>query len=708
MPLVLASVVMADVKPPVNTNSDADQARGDRRAREIDDLRMEAEQRIPLPVPRRIKVLRGQTATFEVRTIEDPAAQRVDFIVRDEPKHGEVSRFRPATGTLARAEISYTPDVNSGASVDFITFAARYPNGRYSAPTQVEFQIATPQPVLELPPNIHFGRIMIGQAGRQTIPITNVGNAPYEKPLEFEEGSPWTWAPEPGETKLRLEPDEQKMVTLKFEPSEPGMRTYRLSVTPGFEDATAQLTGQGVIPFHLTPERLVLTYDPDTRMRSGVLRIEPRSPDEYLLSIKADERLKNAIGERLLLAPGGVREITLYLPPEDPLEFSGSVVVSTPGYSLESEIQAEPAPAYLTVELDNRVGSILDFGDVEPGSEAILELGLRNWGGVDAFARCQLPEPFEAEGAGEVIRVAANSEHRLRVWFRPDERRPYRESVNLAIGENEQLLVTLRANGGPERVAPPSASVGGGTDPGRPVPPNGGIGGPNPSPSPRPIGGGGSPSSRPSGPVGAGGKKSYNDIFTNIAAPPTLEQLQDHESLFQDLPTLVSGEYGQMALPPMLTRDRLLAHSPFKTKTDIRLPQIPRFTISQTTPKSIELIWMRPDEHEEFEVETRITRFNQEKKRFEAIWIPCPEVHYKVKDFAARAEVKALQPASYYHFRVFSKGEGGTNSLPSEEFGAYTKAPPRRLDLFVYLSVGGIVLSAFTVFFLYMRRTGLL
>lgn len=703
--LLLAAGAWADVTAPGRGTPSEPRRKG-----KTDDPNMEyrEEDRIPILIRKKGKVLRGRSIEFLLETQGDLPAQRIEFQIRKLPEDGELSDLIDVPGRLSAKTVIYTPDTNTEVPEDLFTFSAKYPEGNWAAQQAVNVEVATPQPVLQVPPSIHFGAVLVGQTGTQTVPIKNVGNDFFDGSLDvFVERALWSWVPPEGKETIRLEPDEEIMATFSFSPKAPGVKTTSLSYTPGFDNTVSRVTADGVIPFTVSRSKIELAFDPVSRERVAHLTISPRSTEDFVLQVEGSDRLNIPNGREIFLSSGAPQPMEIRLPADDPMPFDEIVKIDANGFVRELKVFGAPSPPKLEVSLKNTLSSTLDFGAIEPGEEISRVFGIRNLGGVATTAEFAFPPPFEIEEIEEVFEVPANAVRQFEVWFRPKKRGGFRETVQLAPNA-EQLLLTLRGIGGahllvdanmdfdkPKTVAPASLRN---QKKGGEVPPL--------IADLKRKGGGGS--TRPGDPKDSGGsgRHHYGDLFK--IDPPTLEDLNNRAALIEEIPTKVVGEAGKIALPPMITRDRLLAHSPFKTKTDPGLPRVDRFTINQTSRKTIQLIWPKAGAMKDYEVETRITKYNAKNKRFEAIWIPLKEAKIVVNREAVTAEIKGLTPNAYYMFRVFSIGPGGTNSMPSEEFGAFTRRPPSSSKLAGYMAIGGVVLLIVAGFYLYMRRAGLI
>ncbi|MEM7013692.1 MAG: hypothetical protein AAF585_19650, partial [Verrucomicrobiota bacterium] len=666
--ILLAASAWADVTAPgKGTPTDTR-----RKGKQEEDMDYREEERIPILVHKKGKVLRGRSIVFLLETQGDLPAQRVEYQIRQLPEYGDLTEPADVPGRLSAKRVIYTPDTNREVPEDLFTFSAKYPDGKWAAAQNIEIEVATPQPVLQVPPVIHFGAVLVGQTGTQTVPIKNIGNDFFEGSLDvFVERSLWSWVPPEGKTTVRLEPEQQIMATFSFSPKAPGVKTTSLSYTPGFDNTVSRVSADGVIPFTVSRSKIELAFDPISRERVAHLTLSPRSTEDFELKVFGSDRLSIPSGREIFLKSGTPHQMEIRLPADDPMPFDEIVKIDANGFVRELKVTGQPAPPKLEVALKNTLSTTLDFGAIEPGEEISRVFGIRNLGGVATTAEFSLPGPFEIEDLEEVFEIPANAVRQFEVWFRPKNRGGFRETVQLAPNA-EQLLLTLRGIGGANLLVDANMDFDKPTaDPSitRPasLPGSSGRSGSNRAGSN--ITRNGSGGSRPGTPKDSGGSGGpfYDDLFK--PAPPTLEELEDRASLAEDIPTEVVGVAGKIALPPMLTQDRRLAYSPFKTKTDPGLPRVERFGVGKTSLKSIQLIWPKVESIENYEVETRVTRFNPKKKRFEIIWVPISNAKIAINKEAVTAKIGGLKPNEYYNFRVFSIGVGGTNSFPSDEFG---------------------------------------
>jgi hypothetical protein len=193
------------------------------------------------------------------------------------------------------------------------------------------------------------------------------------------------------------------------------------------------------------------------------------------------------------------------------------------------------------------------------------------------------------------------------------------------------------------------------------------------------------------------------------SSPPNVATPAGREIIAAELPKPVQARNGEIPLPPTISLDGMLALSPYKQKTDVKLPSVQSFAIDERSSDTVRLVWPRPQgTSPTYEVETRVTVYNRVKKRLECVWVPAKRVRFALVDDKVSAVVSGLQPDSYYIFRVFTLGANGTHSLPSKELGARTKRATMSVGTMINLGVATLALSGGFAIFTMLRRERLL
>lgn len=700
----------ADVVVPNGADRDRTESERERR-RKIEKMEgnMGEENRIPTIASREFKVDRGETITIELQTIGDTDAQAVHYIIKDEPLAGTLSEVRFLDISRSRAEVDYTAVADSNLPSDRFSFSAQYPNGRVSAPQTVRINIVQPKPALVAPANLDFGKTMMGQQSTIEVELENEGNYYFEG--EFKLDGPFFHALKPGEPrKIRIDPGESKTVTFGFRPSHQGLRMHRMSF-PASKEGSIRFTGEGYVPFTLGGPELELVYDPETRSRRGILNIRGNETPGVRLAVTTGERLFIWGGQKYWLEGSDLVSMVMQLASTDTAAFEGEILVSAGGYERKVQVRSEPSPAHLVLTGH----PIIDFGKIEIGSEGTHKLVVSNLGGQDGTLVCPDFSPFTLKGDNRSlspISVPANESVEIELAFRPLKPERFQRSFKLDAGGQELLIIVEGEGMTPKALAEfidlrtedssAYGSVGiyaeqnfnhqGQSGSGLKITPRVNQSGQVVSPLAR---------------------SSYYEQLakarqSQLARPLTAEDLR-RQDLAREIDASVTGEIGKIPLPVTLARDGMLAFSPYKKKTDPTLPRISRFGVIKSKPTTVNLVFRTPTgkDFSEYALEMRITRANPEKRRYEAVWIPYHNVKFIDKGELVVAELFGLKPDAYYLMRLFTMGENGTNSLPSEEFGTRTPVGEMSLGMQMLIGLIALIIVSSGGMMMYLKQTGL-
>ena len=687
--------VWADVtKPgsaPVNTDP---RPRGrDRERRDSEPVTMPArEDRIPVVEPKRFKLLRGEPLQLTLDTVEDPFSQRVRFFIREEPKAGSLSELSESPDDFSSALVTYQSDPTSKAATDQFTFAAQYPSGRVSAAVPVVLEIIDPVPLIACVSTLDFGKTILGGQSLRTIVLTNKGTAPFE--LVPELPPPWKWMPSEGQTGLRLSPGESAPATFGFFPVALGHSVFRLALPTGAPEKPGVLfTGEGVVPFVLASRKLTLAHDLQSRLRTGTIALTNPGVEGVSVTLRLDARLQSPGGDRVWLDKEQRKELTFVLPPQNPSAFTGEIHLEANGFQEMIPVTADPLPGFLSM-FGVAADHSLPCGQVSIGSKSEFVIKLRNVGGQPVPVRANPPPPpFLVQDLPLEWTLPPGGETELRVHFAPKEPGLFRERLVLR-GSQQEFVVTLHG----ESMAVPSAVE---------TTAAANLSGKITMAAARP------PIGNPAAPGQAQDLSQATDYHEMLEAktgmPASVSTQTGRELNSPEAPNSVTGRNGEIPLPPMISIDGMLALSPHKLKTDVKLPKVPIFAVKETTAKSALLVWRQPQgDAPRYEVETRIIAFNGAKKQLECLWVPTKQVKFSLADQIVTAEVSGLQPESYHLFRIFTLGANGTNSLPSRELGARTKRATLSTGTILNLGVAGLVIGGGVTIFMMLRRERLL
>ncbi len=702
-PLTLFSLRADVVKPgtaPVNTDS---RPRIRERREPEQPTQPNREDRIPVIEAKRFKLLRGESLPIALDSVEDPVSQRVRFFIRDEPTAGFLSELSEPADDRSTATVTYHSDPASKATSDQFTYAAQYPFGRVCAAVPVVIEIVDPAPVISCVPTLAFGQTVLGAESVRSIVLSNKGTSMFE--LTPELPPPWKWLPDGGQTALRIPPGESVPATFGFAPVELGDAVFRFPLPTGLPEQPGVLfSGKGVVPFRLDSETFVLTYDPQTRQRTAKIALTNPGSAGLAVKLRLDPRLQSPNGDSVWLEREQRKELIVLLPPGDSSSFAGSVHFQSGDFERVVQVTGEPAPGFLSLSGVPSDAS-LDFGQVMAGKESAMTVRIQNPGGQALSATLAPPKaPFllsgpDASGPSLQWTLPPGGAAELQFVFAPKEPGVFRDRLILA-SPDQQRVISLR---GESMIVPSSvevtaaANLTGTLDM---------VSGTKPSENAASQGIATGTTTNP-GPAGNG---DYRELFAKApSTPASVATPAGRELVAAEVSKPARGRNGEIPLPPMISLDGMLALSPYKLKTDVKLPTVPRFLVDETTDRTARLVWPPPQGSPPvYEVETRITAFDTVKKRLECVWVPVKRVKFSIVDQRVVAEISGLQPESYYLFRIFTLGANGTNSLPSRELGARTKRSTMTVGTVINLGVSGLVLGGGFAIFSMLRREQLL
>lgn len=711
--LLAVGFIYADPAVNINPNDEG-------RPRGADDHMLPPDPRLPTPLPQKLKVVRGETITIDLKTLGDHVSQRVDYVVRERTAAGEVTDPKGKPDMRSEMTVTYTPDPDSEATTDFFTFGASYPNGRVSAPVKIELTIIDSEPVLVLPPNVNFGPAMVGGQSVRTIPIENTGTGPFNEKIELE--PPWAWIPDDGETTCLIKSGERRFVSFSFNPLEQGTKTLRFGW--GEENTKSLFVGEGFLPFQLSSNQLSLTYDPNDRCRKGELTLVSNHPQGLPVRIESGSNLNVKLPGNNILQRGQATRLRIQLGPENVAAFQGEMKIFMGEYGETVSVSGKPSPAHLYFGDGEPV---LEFGSVHPGEVAMVDLTLGNIGGQEMSLELEVPEPFSIEEGDAMRTIPPQTAATWKLRFRPTEAGDYTRT--LALGQGlEYLVLTGLARKKAEMVESTTSEpeliptvLGPATD--AMSLPNGSsksspnsIGSQSQSKSapPRTMAsqnGGGSSSAPPrnSGggttPGGVASSGSYIEMIAK-AMQKSVSPANDPNALLDEVPKQVKvGKDGFVALPKTVSEDGFIVHSPFRKKTNPKMPRIEKVGLLSPEANSVGLIWEVSDGFDgTYGVEIRGTIFNKTDQRYEAVWLPYDKVKLEIGSDVVKAKVHGLGPDSNYNLRVFTVAGDGSSGIPSRGVVASTTVNTDEMPTWMIVSLVLLVFLAAGISYTMLKR----
>jgi len=286
--------------------------------------------------------------------------------------------------------------------------AARLPSGMVSKATPMRILIEDPKPLLIANPKvIRLNEVVKGTRMRpRRVELTNTGNAPYRGPINLPKG--WEVVGLSDKGTIEIAPGATGVVGFRFQATETGFTEQFVELQAGIKETTVELAATCVDIFAITPARVDLEWDSDTRQRSGKVLLRNRTHTAQTLSIVADKRMVRPT--EVVLAPKEEKEIEVILPQDDIEAFTGSLGAKFAGTELSIALHATATPPDVSL-VDPDPTSIIDFGSHTEGHTDRQRIVVKNFGGTEAFINPAVLPPFsiaEADRGG--IRVASAEE----------------------------------------------------------------------------------------------------------------------------------------------------------------------------------------------------------------------------------------------------------------------------------------------------------
>lgn len=339
----------------------------------------------PQALPARVRLERGATATIRLRGRQSGNGE-LSFAIDEKPKHGRLGEL-----TAAGADgvtVTYT---NDGASLaaDSFTYTVTTLSGRSSVPAAVRIEVVEPAARLEVPESLDFGQTMAGKTITREATFANRGGGEITGKLTV--SSPWELATQ----SVRLGPGATQTVPIIFRPTEARWFVGQLTLADNHGvETTVPLTGNGLAPISIDPERLRLSVPADPKeARAGTVTLRNETEADIALKTKPPRTLECA--EEITVPARETAELNVKAAGYFPLAIEDAVELIAPGFRARFAVEARALPA--KVHWTNPGG--LAFPPNRPGQRATARAGLRNDGGMEATVQLRIVEPFRIVGA---------------------------------------------------------------------------------------------------------------------------------------------------------------------------------------------------------------------------------------------------------------------------------------------------------------------
>ncbi|MEM8955297.1 MAG: hypothetical protein AAGD22_14180 [Verrucomicrobiota bacterium] len=583
---------------------------------------------VAISQPVSVRCIRGFGVQIRLNAATGEPTRRVDFLIRDQPKHGRLGEIVPVPGDNDVAVVTYVCDAPEGVVEDRFTYGARVWPGRVSAPVDVTIEIIEPVPVLEMVQEVNFGRVMMGMEVKRDLEIRNTGLKAYEETIVLPE--PWR-AGENGRVSVRIEPGQAERVPIYFRPDRTGKFQEKQALMLDGE-AMIYLVGEGVVPFSIDQREIRLSWDGETGKRMGSIWIRDMMGADQQLAIEGGGRLEY---ERQIGLPRNQSvELVVSIPEGDVAPLSETIRIASLPYLESAKIVADATPALLEIRsLDEPE---FHFGFVPEGVERSHTFVVRNRGGVPAPVKVQVSQGYVLKDGLENFLLRPGEEKGLTVAMETD-----------SLGAKSGLFTILGA-GREFRIAL-------------------------------------------SGTVIASAEGAETREIAEAGMSRAFVTDDYGEGLVNSAPDGVreadgSGEVSDEDFwAPFFTIDWE------ERKYVEEVPSVREIFQSRISPYELEVYWEHLQEGLTYVLEFEAMWLDPESQELKRIWVPVDGVEFQEVDNQIHARVGDLQPGSQYVMRVLAMNSLGEVS-PTSMFAVAMTPPVTPTDWRRILVIVGIAL----------------
>jgi hypothetical protein len=359
--------------------------------------RKEIPQMPPQAVPEKVQVGRGGSIQIPLQSFGIP--QDIQFRIHTKPEAGRLGAVQVLGKGIG--VVTYRHSGENTHLSDRFTYATKGVLG-VSAEAEVVIQIVDPPPILAVPTEVDFGKVLAGSRISREVEIANRGGGIIEGRVETE--APWRVG---SGAEYQLAAGQSQRLTLIFESADVGRKERSLIFRSKHIQATT-LTATVVPEIQAGPELLVLKRSGTNEERIGMIEVINNTAQAQTVHLDFGEGIT---GENdVELAPLGSEEIKTKSYSKEQKEFTSVVTLKTEKTKADVRVVVEALPG--------RIGPVPATLSLPPIDESPpRRVGLftvENNGGLTIELSLQATPPFEI-GTQESVSLAPGESRQIKV-----------------------------------------------------------------------------------------------------------------------------------------------------------------------------------------------------------------------------------------------------------------------------------------------------
>ncbi len=303
----------------------------------------------------------------------------MELMIRKAPKEGDLGRIQRVDRETFT--VIYSPKAAALVGPDSFTFAAKSSDSPVSAAASVRIQLVERPPALEIPGEVDFGSVFLGESSRREILLKNSGGGFATGGLRV--NAPWEVD---GNEKFAIAGGRTNKIILEFRPIEE--REFRDRIILGDEKNVLLVKGRGITPVSWPGEGLVFSPADHLAGESEVV-LTNNTPIDRVVSIEWPEFLKS---ENPVTIPANhsVR-IKAKVTADPAFRFDGTVQIESGSFRRDLPVKVYPAPAKIVSLPPEELKLVTNPTDPSQKSAPLV---VKNTGGTETSLSVVLPSPL--------------------------------------------------------------------------------------------------------------------------------------------------------------------------------------------------------------------------------------------------------------------------------------------------------------------------